>query len=123
MSRDVDELFGRGAGQPTPQKRWVYGLLFSGLGMALIGMVCTAVPGGLVVLWAWAAMEKEVQRLESGYLPAEARSDVYAMQRLTYLGVVAIIALFIAQGALFVSGFYETLWEGMLVRLELIVPK
>jgi hypothetical protein len=78
-------------------------------------MACTAVPGGVMVLLAWMLAEKEVDRIDSGYLPDTARPAVSTARAATLLGVFAVIVLFALQGLLFCSGAYDGLWGSMLL--------
>jgi len=112
--RDVDELFGEGEGAPSPRVAAVTGLLGGGLVVALVGMACTAVPGGVMVLFAWMLAEKEMDRIESGYLPSDARGVVRLLRTATFVGVLIVVGLFVVQGWLFCSGFYDALWMQML---------
>ncbi len=112
--RDVAELFGEGEGAPSPRVLAITSLLGGGLLVALVGMACTAVPGGVMVLFAWMLAEKEMDRIESGYLPADARGVVRLLQTATFVGVLVVVFLFVAQGYLFCSGFYDELWMSML---------
>ena len=114
MSRDVDELFGEGSGAPTPRTGAITALLGTGLVVAVLGMACTAVPGGVMVLMAWMLAEKEVDRINSGYLPADAQGTVSLLQTATFAGVLAVVLLFVIQAYLFCSGFYDLLWSGLL---------
>jgi len=114
MSRDVGELFGEGEGTPEPRTGLVVGLLIGGLALAVIGMVCTTAPGGLVVLGGWMVVEKEHERLESGYYPESMRERVEAVRAFAAAGVVTAIGLFFVQGVLLCVGFYDALWMGML---------
>lgn len=114
MSRDVGELFGEGEGAPAPRIGLAIGLLVAGLVLAVLGMACTTAPGGLVVLGAWMVIEKEYERLESGYFPEEVRGRVETVRAFTTTGVLTVIVLFVVQGALLCSGFYDPLWMGML---------
>lgn len=114
MAREVDELFGEGEGAPTPRSALVWTLLVSGLLLSLVGLLCTSAPGGILVLLAWSAVEKEMDRVDNGYLPAEARPTVARMRTATYVGLVLVVLVFVVQGWLFCLGFYEHLWERML---------
>jgi hypothetical protein len=67
-----------------------------------------------MVLLAWMLAEKEVDRVDSGYLPADARPVVNLLQTACYVGVLLVVALFVAQAYLFCSGFYDDLWSSML---------
>lgn len=114
MSSDVGELFGEGEGSPEPRIRMAVGLLVGGLLLTVVGMACTTVPGGLVVLGAWTVVEKEHERLESGYYPESVRAKVEALRAFATAGVLTAIALFVVQGVLLCVGFYDALWMGML---------
>jgi hypothetical protein len=114
MSEEVDELFGQGEGAPAPRTSLALGLLVAGLVLAVAGMVCSAAPGGVLVLLAWLVIEKERDRVESGYLPPTAAPQVRAVRTLTYAGVVTVIGLFAVQGVLLCTSFYDTLWMRMI---------
>lgn len=114
MAREVDELFGEGEGAPTPRSGLVWTLLVSGLLLAVVGLLCSAAPGGILVLVAWMLVEKEMDRVENGYLPAESRPIVARLRTATYVGLLLVVVLFVVQGWLFCTGFYERLWAWML---------
>ncbi len=123
MARELDELFGEGLGQPRPRKRLVWILLVSGLFIALAGMACSAVPGGVVVLLAWLVVDKELDRVDSGYLPATERPGLESLRWMVYAGVLLVVFLFVTQGLLFCGGFYDPLWETALGWfVELVAP-
>jgi hypothetical protein len=107
---EIEELFGTEGGQPQPRRGLVLGLLSTGLVLAILGMGCSAAPGGALVLAAWVVAEKEVDRVESGYLPWDLRAEVRRLYQLTLSGVVAVLLLFVVQGWLLYIGFYDTLW-------------
>ncbi|MCB9683326.1 MAG: hypothetical protein H6733_17810 [Alphaproteobacteria bacterium] len=109
MTDDIDELFGS-AGAPQPRTRLVVGLLLGGLAMAVLGMACSAVPGGLVVLGASAVADRELDRVESGYLPPTARAPLRRLKQATFLGMVVVGALFVVQLTLLSMGVYDVLW-------------
>jgi len=112
----LDELFGEGSGQPVPRTRLAIVLLVTGTVLALLGMACTAAPGGIVVLVAWVVIEKELDRVESGYLPTEFKPRLIALQRLIYAAVVLVVVLFTLQLFLLCNGTYDAFW-GRLVTL------
>lgn len=112
----LDELFGEGGGAPTPRVRQVVGLLVGGLVAAVVGMLCTAAPGGILVLLSWVVVEKELDRVDSGYLAAEYRPRLQALQRVVYAGVLGVLVLFVVQLYLLCNGTYELLW-GMFLAL------
>ena len=123
---ELDELFGEGAGQPEPRVTLVWVLLVSGLIFTLLGLACTSAPGGLLVLGAWVVIEKEVDRVDSGYLPLSDRPRLVRLQNGVKAGLILVIIAFVLQGALFCNGFYEVLWASMLQWLftgEVTVPQ
>jgi len=110
MSNELDELFGGGQGQPEPRTRLITALLVGGLLTTVLGMACSAAPGGLLVLVAWVVVEKELDRVESGYLSTEFKPRLERLQQAIYIAVVVVIALFAFQFWLLRHGFYESFW-------------
>lgn len=123
MAREVDELFGEGEGTPAPRARTVWALLGFGLLLTVLGLACSTAPGGLLVLIAWMIVEKEDDRLENGYLPADARPVVDRLRTATYAGLVIVIVAFVTQIMLFCTGFYEVLWERLLIWITGGTPR
>ena len=117
MSRDVDELF-EGGRAAEPRVKWVLGVLVTGLLLTLLGMACTAVPGGLVTLAGWNALQKEIDRVDSGYLPIEHRPLLQKLQVLAWASLGIVVACFIVQGVLLCTGFYTSLWGMALEALR-----
>jgi hypothetical protein len=113
-NEEVDELFGQGGGAPSPRTATIVSLLVGGLVIGLVGLACTSVPGGVMVLAGWMLVEKEMDRIDSGYLPSDARKTVGVLQMLAYAAVFGVIALFGLQAWLFCSGAYDQLWADML---------
>ena len=118
MSRDsVDELFGA-EDTPTPRSGLVLSLLGSGLLLAFLGLACSTAPGGLLVLLAWMFVEKELDRVDSGYLAEADRAAVLRLRWVTLAGLFMVVALFVLQGLLLCqTDLYETL---LVAVLELI---
>ena len=114
---ELDELFGEGSGQPRPRYALLISLLVSGLLLALLGMLCTTAPGGVLVLIGWLVLEKEIDRIDSGYLPVDCRSSLEFWRVFAYAAVAIVLILFLCQGVLFWLGFYDGLWEYMLILL------
>ena len=114
MSQRVDELFGGGDGAPEPRTGAIVAMLVVGVTVATLGLACTSVPGGVIVLMAWMMAEKEVDRIDNGYLPNTARPTVVWLQRLCVLAVFLTLALFILQAWLFCSGQYDVIWSMLL---------
>ncbi|MBN2797600.1 MAG: hypothetical protein JXX28_00475 [Deltaproteobacteria bacterium] len=111
---DLDELFGGGTGQAKASTGPVLGLLVAGVVLAVLGMACSAAPGGLLVLGAWLLLERDLDRVESGYLPVSLRPRLRSLQWAVYAGIGLVILLFFAQGLLFCGGFYDSLWANTL---------
>lgn len=114
----VDELFGGGEGQPGARLGRVYGLLVAGLLIGTLGLVCSVVPGAALVLIAWLMAEKELDRVESGYLPKQLRPTVSRAHRLTRAGLVSLILLLFLQVVLLCAGVYHRAWEALLAYIR-----
>lgn len=108
---DVDELFGEGAGRPRPRSALISVLLVVGLSLTVLGMACINAPGGLLVLLAWMFVEKDVERLEAGYLPEADRAEVERLRAVTHGGLLLVVALFFLQALLLCFGFYDVLLD------------
>lgn len=118
MSRsDVDELFDPGEALPAPRRRLVLGLLVSGMMLAVLGMACSAAPGGLMVLAAWGVVETDLDRVASGYLAPESGPEVRRLRAVVFAGLIVVIALFLIQGWLLARGAYDGPWSEALNRL------
>lgn len=115
---EVDELFSEAGGQPRPRRGLILALLTSGVLLATLGMACTAVPGGLIVLGAWAVADKELDRVIGGYLPADVEADVRRLRAWTLGGLGLVICLFLGQLWLLASGFYDERWYELLAWLN-----
>ena len=114
MSQPVDELFGQGEGAPHPRVGRVLGLLGGGLLLTVLGFGCTVLPGAGLVMLAWFVVEKDMGRVENGFLPAETRPLVARLRNATRATVLATVLLLIAQFALVQSGLYDTLLLNLL---------
>jgi hypothetical protein len=115
---ELDELFGGGRGQVQPRTALILGLLGSGIVLGVLGLACSSLPGGALVLLAWNVAEREMERIESGYLPLDYGPRVTSLRRITWLALLVVIGLFFVQGGLLCTGFYESLWGGFLERLS-----
>lgn len=114
MSTDVDELFGDGGRKARPKTTRIVVVLVVGLVMTVLGMACTAVPGGLVTLVSWALVEKELDRVDAGYLALEHRRQLVLLRQLVWAGLLMVLALFFVQGFLLCFGWYGTFWTEIL---------
>ena len=122
---DVDELFGGSGSAAKPRVGRIIAVLVTGMTLTVLGMACTAVPGGLVTLVAWALAEKELGRVDSGYLPVEARPGLVTLRTIILLCLIAVLVLFIIQGALLCTGVYFQMWSAAVESLRplVIVPE
>ena len=117
MSADVEELF---EGGRAARPRFALALAILGIGVVttLLGMACTAVPGGLITLAGYFVVQKEIDRVDSGYLAVEHRPALLRLRLLAWFCLGTVIALFIVQGVLLCSGVYTALWAGALESLR-----
>lgn len=107
----VDELFGEGGKAARPRTGRVIAVLVTGLVMTLLGMACTAVPGGLVTLVAWYLVQKEVDRVDSGFLPLEYRPRLSLLRTIVWASLFLVVLLFFVQTVLLFNGVYFALWS------------
>jgi hypothetical protein len=117
MSQDLDELFGEGGASLKPGTRTIIVLLTVGLVLAVVGLLCSSVPGGLFVLLAWTRVEKEVDRVESGFLPEEFLPQLKMLRRIVWIAFALIFFVFLCQAFLLITGFYLQLWHTMIMLL------
>ncbi len=111
MAEEVDELFGAGAGQTRPRTALITGLVVGGVVTSVLGLVCSALPGVMVLLAAWSVAETEHDRIDSGYLPAESRGRVRALRAVAWAGVICGLAVLMIQGwVLMRTDVYEVVW-------------
>ena len=118
MSQKVDDLFGEGDSAVKPKTRTIIVLLVGGALLAFLGLACSSVPGGLLVLWAWSIMEKELDRVESGYLPEEVLSSLQTLKGFVWAALLVILVIFIGQTFLLFSGFYVVLWSDIIQSIS-----
>jgi hypothetical protein len=116
-SAEVDELFGEGGGAPKPRLALATVLLIAGLALAVVGLPCSTAPGGALVLLAWLVVEKDVDRLESGYLPADTAPGLSVLRVVVRLGVIGVIVLTAIQGVLVCGLYYPDAWGRFLYWL------
>ena len=109
--QDLDELFGESGDSPEPRLLQAYAMALSGVALAIVGMACLAAPGGVLVLLALGWIEREHERVDTGYLAPEARPSVQRARRAVLACLGLLIVLFFAQAFLYCSGFYQTLGD------------
>lgn len=106
----LDELFGEEGGAPEPRSTTIVALLAAGLTMTILGLACSSAPGGMLVLLAWYLVGKDMDRLDNGYLPADARPRVRRLQHATWASVAVVLVAFGVQAWLLGMGVYDLLW-------------
>lgn len=111
MTQKVEELFGEEGAHVRPKTRTIVALLSLGVILATLGLACSSVPGGLLVLWAWSITEKEIDRVESGYLPEDSLPHLRVVKATVWTSLVVILLIFVTQTVLLFSGFYVVLWS------------
>lgn len=114
MSTEIDELFGEGGGAPEPRTALVWALLAAGLLLSLLGLACTPAPGAVLVLLAWYVIEKERDRVMSGYLPQDALRSISVARIAAFVSVILVIVLFLVQGFLLGAAFYDEWWTQLI---------
>ncbi len=112
---EVDELFGSDG--PRPRTALILGLLVPGVILSILGLVCTSAPGGVLILAAWTVVEKDLDRIDAGYLPQQDRAQVQVLLRLTQLALALVIVLFFVESVLLCQGVYPVLWGTLLKAL------
>ncbi|MEM6926792.1 MAG: hypothetical protein AAF602_07700 [Myxococcota bacterium] len=117
MANEVDELFSDDAAGVKPRVGLVFTLTFVGIGIALLGFPCSAVPGGIVVLVSWYFAEREFARLQSGFYPSDLRSRIGGARQLAIGGVIAMALIFALQLVLTRMGAYEVWWPSIVMLL------
>ena len=110
MTSKVEELFGEEGQTVRANIRGIITLLVSGVLLALFGLACSSVPGGLIVLWAWSLTEKEIDRVDSGYLPEDTLPSLRVLKGFVWASLVVILIIFVGQTILLFSGFYVAFW-------------
>lgn len=110
MTSKVDELFGEEGQAVRANIRGIVATLALGVLLAFVGLVCTSVPGGLIVLWAWSLTEKEIDRVDSGYLPEDSLPALRVLKGFVWASLIVILIIFVGQTILLFSGFYVVFW-------------
>jgi hypothetical protein len=118
MSGEVEELF-EGGSAARPRWGFALGVLGAGVALTLLGLACSSVPGGLVTLWGYFVVEKEIDRVDTGYLPVEDRPALLRLRALAWACLALVLGTFVIQGVLLCSGAYVPLWAA---AIELLRP-
>ena len=114
--RDVDELFG-GIGGATPRTAPALVLAAIGLIVAIIGLLCLSVPGGMMVLAAVWLIENEMDRCENGFYPPTTHGKVERARRWVFASLFLTIGVFVFQTYLYYRMFYEQLGDFIFLNL------
>ena len=93
----LDALF-EGEEEPKPRlaKTWAY--LALGMILTVLGLACTTLPGGLLMLVAWYSADLELAKLHSGYLPETAEPILRRQRYCVYAGLGIAWGTFVLQG-------------------------
>jgi hypothetical protein len=116
--KDVGELFGDDGTKARPRTGLVIAVLVTGLTLTVLGMACTAVPGGIVTLVSWALVEREIDRVDSGFLPLQHRPALVAVRGAVWGGLLVVLGLFVIQSILLCNGTYYSLWSAGIEMLR-----
>ena len=111
MSERVDELFGSGGTEAKPRLLLVAFLLSTGVVVTGLGLFCSVVPGALVVLLAWLVVERDLDRVDSGFLPVTERPRLVVVRAVVWAVVAGVSALTLLQLAGMWTGVYPSLWS------------
>ncbi|MCA9492941.1 MAG: hypothetical protein KC621_23585 [Myxococcales bacterium] len=111
---DVDELFGSGGTTAKPRLTLILTLMSAGVITTGLGLACSTIPGGLLLLSAWLVAERDLQRVEAGFLPLSQGTVLRAFRALAVLLVMLATAAFVLQTVLMGMGFYDVAWPLML---------
>jgi hypothetical protein len=121
----LDELFEPTAatssrGAPTARGALVRAWVALGLLLATAGLALSSVPGGALVLAAWYVAERDLARIQAGYLPIDAEPDALDARRYAVVGVLGALVVLALQAWLLSSGFYAVFWLSIAERLDLL---
>ena len=105
----IDDLFD-GEDAAEPNIPLVATLLATGAALAVLGLACTSIPGGVLVLLGFHYADLELDRVDSGYLPESERPRVQRLRTVALIGVVFLAVVIVAQNTLLCMGFYDEFW-------------
>ena len=110
----VEDLFGPIEQAAKPRLKLVRLCLVAGLVMTVLGMACSVVPGVSLVLLSWFIVDKEVSRIESGFLAQSWRDPVAKTKTYVRVGVWLSVLTLLLQVTLLCMGVY-TVWAEYLL--------
>lgn len=111
----TDGLFGNDDA-PTPRVRLIFALLALGMLVAVLGLACSSIPGGVLVLLAWLSVDKELDRIDSGYLPESDRTRMNRWKRAVMISLWVVLGLVTLQAFLLCMTDVYEVW--LLENLE-----
>ena len=114
---DVDELFGA-EDAARPNRALVLTLLGSGLVLSIAGLACTVLPGGVLILLGFHYADREVDRVETGYLAEADRPVAVSLRVAAQAIVVFLVIITILQIVLFQNGLYDALWGSFFLTIR-----
>ena len=109
--RDVDELFGGSGRKAEPKTGLALGTAALGLVLAIVGLACLSVPGGLLSLLAVWLIENEMDRCDNGFYAPTTHAKVERARRWVFAGLFLTIGVHVIQTYLYMIGFYEALGD------------
>jgi hypothetical protein len=113
MSERVDELFGSAGTEARPRTALIVSLTVGGFLLTVGGLACSVIPGALLVLAAWIVVQRELDRVESGFLPVTERSSLLALRAIVWIAVGLVALLTVLQLAGLWTGVYSVFWGGL----------
>ncbi|TNE90181.1 MAG: hypothetical protein EP330_08980 [Deltaproteobacteria bacterium] len=117
---DVDELFGADDGA-KPNTALVTALLASGVTLSVLGLACSVLPGGALILFGFHYADRELDRVDSGYLAEADRPKVQQLRMLAQVAVVWLLIAIVAQLVLLSIGVYDGLWGAAILAARTLL--
>ena len=111
----ADGLFGN-EDIPVPRVRLIFLLLALGLLLAILGLACSSIPGGVLILLAWLSVDKELDRIDSGYLPESERTRMKRWKTAVMISLWVVLGLVTLQALLLCMTDVYEVW--LLENLE-----
>lgn len=111
----TDDLFGN-EDAPVPRVKRIAALLVLGLLTAILGLACSSIPGGVLILLAWLSVDKELDRVETGYLPESERARINRWKMAVMASLWIVLGLVTLQALLLCMTDVYKVW--MLENLE-----
>ncbi len=111
----ADGLFGS-EDTPVPRVRLIFVLLALGLLLAILGLACSSIPGGVLILLAWLSVDKELDRIDSGYLPESERTRMKRWKTAVMISLWIVLGLVTLQALLLCMTDVYEVW--LLENLE-----